>query len=163
MWIGCEACCGLRANLTYAWVRCTLSAMRNVSPAPPRTTRLPLILAMGAFSLCQMACQPTWAAHSREVTATAYTLHVSEARPDGKHVIGAWGHKLRPGAKIIAVSRDLLDAGLTRGSKVWIDGLDGTYVVRDKMHHRWTNSIDIFMGEDIDAARQWGRRKVTIH
>lgn len=114
------------------------------------------------MALCLQACQADYVGHSREVTATAYTLHPAETRPDGKRGIGAWGHKLRPGAKVIAVSRDLLDAGLTRGSKVWIDGLDGTWVVRDKMNQRWKNRIDIFMGEDADAALQWGRRKVTI-
>lgn len=118
---------------------------------------------VGSLSLCVAACQPTWAGHSREVIATAYTLHPAETRPDGERGIGAWGHKLQPGTKVIAVSRDLLGAGLTRGSKVWIDGLDGTYVVRDKMNKRWKNRIDIFMGEDVDAALQWGRRKVTIH
>ena len=44
-----------------------------------------------------------------------------------------------------------------------IEGLDGIWYVRDKMHRRWRNKIDIYMGEDRDAALEWGRRRVTIH
>lgn len=118
-------------------------------------------LLLSFLALC--GCQPDWQPHSREVTATAYTLRPAETRPHARRPLGAWGHPLKPGSHVIAVSRDLLDAGLVRGSKVWIDGLDGTFVVRDKMNRRWKNRIDIFMGEDVEAARQWGRRKVTIH
>lgn len=124
--------------------------------------RAVLVLAgFGAF-MCLQACQAAYVTHSREVTATAYTLRPSETRSQGKKGVGAWGYKLKAGVQVIAVSRDLLDAGLKPGSKVWIDGLDGTWVVRDKMNRRWKNRIDIFMGTDVDAAREWGRRKVTI-
>ena len=36
------------------------------------------------------------------------------------------------------------------------------YVVRDKMAKRWKKKIDIYMGNDVDAARKWGVRPVTI-
>jgi 3D (Asp-Asp-Asp) domain-containing protein len=64
--------------------------------------------------------------------------------------------------KAIAVSRDLIGMGLTHGTKVRIEGLPGKYVVRDKMHRRWTRRIDIYMGDDVEAARNWGKREVRI-
>jgi 3D (Asp-Asp-Asp) domain-containing protein len=76
--------------------------------------------------------------------------------------IAAWGDELRPGMKAIAVSRDLLREGLTRGTEVRIEGLKGCYRVLDKMHPRWTRKIDIYMGEDLDAALEWGVREVRI-
>ena len=30
------------------------------------------------------------------------------------------------------------------------------------MHSRWRNRIDIYMGENIEKAKEWGRRKITI-
>jgi 3D (Asp-Asp-Asp) domain-containing protein len=30
------------------------------------------------------------------------------------------------------------------------------------MHGRWKNKIDIYMGTDLQAAKNWGRKKVTI-
>jgi 3D (Asp-Asp-Asp) domain-containing protein len=95
-----------------------------------------------------------------ELTATAYNS-VPEQTDDTPD-IAAWGDRLDCDMKVIAVSRDLLAAGLSYGVPVTIDGLPGEYVVLDKMASRWRNRIDIFMGKDIRAARQWGNRKVTI-
>jgi 3D (Asp-Asp-Asp) domain-containing protein len=36
-------------------------------------------------------------------------------------------------------------------------------VVFDKMAKRSSRKIDIYMGEDLERALRWGRRKVTIH
>ncbi|HQU89647.1 MAG TPA: hypothetical protein PK620_13080 [Denitromonas sp.] len=94
------------------------------------------------------------------VTATAYTSSPGET--DNTPDIAAWGDTLEPGMKVIAVSRDLLDLGLVQGAEVTIDGLDGRYVVLDKMHPRWNEKIDIYMGENVKKARNWGRREVTI-
>ena len=94
------------------------------------------------------------------VTATAYNS--VSAQTDSNPSIAAWGDRLKPGMKAIAVSRDLLKMGLKRGSKVKISGLPGEYVVLDKMHHRWRRKIDIYMGNNIKAARKWGKRTVTI-
>jgi len=96
-----------------------------------------------------------------KVTATAYTSHV--AQTDSTPNIAAWGDRLRPGMKVIAVSRDLLyKYGLKRGTRVKISGLKGTYRVLDKMNKRWRKKIDIYMGKDIKAAMNWGRRTVRI-
>jgi len=65
--------------------------------------------------------------------------------------------------KAIAVSRDLIERGLRHGVAVTIEGLPGEYVVMDKMAARWRRKIDIYMGEDVEAARRWGVRQLTIH
>jgi 3D (Asp-Asp-Asp) domain-containing protein len=65
--------------------------------------------------------------------------------------------------KIIAVSRDLLEIGLTRGAEVEIEGIPGKFRVLDKMGRRWEKRIDIYMGDDIQAAREWGVRNVEIY
>ncbi|RPD94515.1 hypothetical protein EGM88_12310 [Aureibaculum marinum] len=95
-----------------------------------------------------------------EVTATAYNSTV--AQTDGNPHITAWGDSLKPGMPYIAVSRDLVKKGLTHNTPVKIEGLVGTYLVKDKMHYRWRNKIDIYMGKDVKAAKAWGRKKVEI-
>jgi 3D (Asp-Asp-Asp) domain-containing protein len=95
-----------------------------------------------------------------KVTATAYNS--VRAQTNSNPTIAAWGDRLKPGMKVIAVSRDLLKMGITHGTKVKISGLPGEYVVLDKMNKRWSRKIDIYMGKDIQAARNWGRRSVTI-
>lgn len=95
-----------------------------------------------------------------EVTATAYNSHRSQTNRQPK--ITAWGDRLEPGIRAIAVSRDLIRRGLRHKKRVRIDGLPGEYVVLDKMARRWTKRIDIYMGDDLTAAREWGRRRVTI-
>ncbi len=41
--------------------------------------------------------------------------------------------------------------------------MTGVYFVKDKMHHRWKNKIDIYMGEDVKKTRKWGRKKIKIY
>lgn len=99
--------------------------------------------------------------HTLEVTATAYNSlpeQTAAVVPD----IAAWGDKLKPGMRAIAVSRDLLKEGLVHRSRVRIDGLDGEWIVLDKMNKRWKRKVDIYMGTDVKAAREWGKRKVII-
>jgi 3D (Asp-Asp-Asp) domain-containing protein len=104
------------------------------------------------------ACsQPT---NSIEVTATAYTSTAGET--DSTPTLTAWGDTLKPGMKAIAVSRDLIEMGLSQGVKVLIDGLDGKYTVLDKMDKRWDRKIDIYMGTDVEKAKEWGEREVVI-
>jgi 3D (Asp-Asp-Asp) domain-containing protein len=62
----------------------------------------------------------------------------------------------------IAVSRDLIRKGLKFNTPVKIDGFEGVFIVNDKMHPRWRNKIDIYMGSDREKALKWGRRKVEI-
>jgi 3D (Asp-Asp-Asp) domain-containing protein len=101
--------------------------------------------------------------HSKtiEVTATAYNSVEAQTKK-GNIGIAAWGDRLEPGDKAIAISRDLIRLGLKYNQEVEIEGLDGTFIVKDKMNKRWNNRIDIYMGLDEKAARNWGKRKVKI-
>jgi 3D (Asp-Asp-Asp) domain-containing protein len=112
-----------------------------------------------AFALLAFPAAANDIEHTLTVTAVAYTLDSDQT--DDDEDIGAWGDELDDEAKIIAVSRDLLAMGLTRGTRVRIEGRRGEYVVMDLMHARWTKRIDILM-EDEDDAFAWGRRKVKI-
>jgi 3D (Asp-Asp-Asp) domain-containing protein len=98
--------------------------------------------------------------HEIEVTATAYNSFKNQTNSNPN--ITAFGDSLYPGLPYIAVSRDLYRKGLKRDIPIKIDGFDSIYWVKDRMHHRWQNRIDIYMGEDLKAARQWGRRRVKI-
>lgn len=99
--------------------------------------------------------------HSLRVTATAYNS--LRAQTDSTPNIAAWGDRLRPGMRVIAVSRDLLRrSGLKRNTLVKIQGYPGTYRVKDKMNRRFSKRIDIYMGKDRRKARKFGKRKVVI-
>ena len=105
--------------------------------------------------------------NSLEVTATAYTSNPKET--DSTPSLAAWGDTLKPGMKVIAVSKDLIKMGLSHGVDVSIDGIhvsidgiEGKYKVLDKMHNKWRRKIDIYMGKDIEKAKEWGKRKVII-
>jgi len=65
--------------------------------------------------------------------------------------------------QIIAVSPDLLEAGLWHQVKVQIEGLSGTWTALDRTASRHRNRIDIYMGTDVQAALEWGIRDVVIH
>ncbi len=96
------------------------------------------------------------------VTATAYSSH--RGQTDKTPFLAAWNNRIRPGMKIIAVSRDMLTKyGLRNGSKVRIGGLRGLYTVRDKMNKRYRKRIDIYMGTNRRRALRWGRRSVVIY
>lgn len=96
-----------------------------------------------------------------KVTATAYNSIPGQT--SHKHPkITAWGDSIEPGVKWIAVSRDLIKEGLTYNTMVKIDTFQDIYLVKDKMNHRWQNRIDIYMGEDVKKAKEWGRKKITI-
>jgi len=136
----------------------TLAAEEQMAvPEPKRWLQLWAPLLAGLL----VTCVASAGERSLEVTATAYNSVAGQtsAQPD----LTAWGDRLEPGMKAIAVSRDLIELGLTHGVEVGIEGLPGKYVVRDKMAKRWSRKIDIYMGEDIQRALRWGRRKVTIH
>lgn len=94
------------------------------------------------------------------VTATAYNSLPEQTQGDPK--IAAWGDRLEPGMAVIAVSRDLLALGLTRGRRVEVEGFDRPFVVLDKTAARFSRRIDIYMGLDRDAALEFGKRQVSI-
>lgn len=95
-----------------------------------------------------------------EVMATAY--NALPAQTDGDPTVAAWGDVLDLSIPSIAVSRDLIELGLVHDTKVRIDGFPGYYLVRDKIHKRFTKRIDIFMGLDLEAAKEFGIQPVLI-
>lgn len=98
--------------------------------------------------------------HEMEVWATAYNSVRSQT--DGRPDLTAFGTRLAPGMRVVAVSDDLYDLGLKQGTRLQIEGLPGEWRVADRMSSRWRKKIDVYMGTDVRAARQWGARKVTI-
>lgn len=92
-------------------------------------------------------------------TITAYTPAPRENLGRGRKVGTAIGTAIRPG--IVAVSRDLLDAGWDFGDKVHIQGL-GTFIIEDTMHQRFRRTIDVAV-PDMAAARRIGtQRGLTV-
>ncbi|MFL0352651.1 3D domain-containing protein [Xanthomarina sp. GH4-25] len=120
-------------------------------------------LAISAFLLittCTEKTKDPYTWKPLKVTATAYNS-LSYQTNDNPHIT-AFGDSLYPGLKYIAVSRDLLGLGLTHNTPVKIEGFKEIYLVKDKMHSRWKNKIDIYMGVDVQAAKDWGRKKINI-
>ncbi|WP_323846874.1 hypothetical protein [Microbulbifer magnicolonia] len=102
------------------------------------------------------------AAIQKTMTVDATAYNSVEGQTDDDPWVAAWNNRLRPGDKIIAVSRDLEKHGLTNGAKVKIEGLPGTYTVRDRMNKRFKNRIDVWMEKDIKKARKWGKKELKI-
>lgn len=108
-----------------------------------------------------LAAQPV-IAKERTLTVIATAYNSTKAQTDARPNRGAWGDRIEPGMKIIAVSPDLVKKGLRRGTKVRIEGVEGEWVVLDRTPSRLRNHIDLYMGTDVSAAREWGRKKVVI-
>lgn len=123
------------------------------------------LYAIFGFSACESNSKteeiPKAAWQTIMVSASAYNSTSWQTK--GNPNITAWGDTLKPGMKVIAVSRDLIRKGLGHNTPVRIEGVEGIFFVKDKMHHRWKNKIDIYMGEDVQKARNWGRKRVSIH
>jgi 3D (Asp-Asp-Asp) domain-containing protein len=125
-----------------------------------KSKRLGIFLLLFSIQLLLTSAESKKEIKTLEVLATAYNSLPEQT--DETPFEAAWGDMLSPETKSIAVSRDLLQMGLTQYSKVEIDGLPGEYVVLDKMNSRWEKKIDIYMGTDIEEALEWGVKKVTI-
>lgn len=124
-------------------------------------SRFTLIFLLLLFLGCEEEPAPKYEWKTIRVTSTAYNS--TKRQTDGNPFIGAFGDSLKPEVKSIAVSQDLYRMGLKHNTFVTIEGLKGIYLVKDKMHERWKNKIDIYMGTDIISAKRWGRKKVNIH
>ncbi|MEZ4797754.1 MAG: hypothetical protein R2785_11370 [Flavobacteriaceae bacterium] len=119
-----------------------------------------ILFVLGLVLSCDLEESKNYVWHTKEVTATAYNSlsYQTNDQPN----ITAFGDTLSPGMKCIAVSRDLLRLGLKHNTLVTIEGFDGVFLVKDKMHHRWKNRIDIYMGNNVKEAKKWGRKKLEI-
>ena len=105
---------------------------------------------------------PTPAPLARELTVTATAYNSLAEQTDGHPHLTASGESLRPGVRALAVSDDLVAAGLDFGTRVEVEGLAGEWIVMDRMHSRWRHKIDVYMGTDEKAALAFGERKVKI-
>lgn len=133
------------------------SFMTGPSDGPRhRTMAFGPILAVLVLVACADAQERT------RLTVKAFAYNSTQAQTDDTPNEGAWGDVISPGMKVIAVSPDLLDAGLVRGTEINVEGLDGTWTVLDRTASHHKNRIDIYMGVDVDAAKQWGIKEVTI-
>lgn len=125
-----------------------------------------LLIFYFGFSACNFnnknPDEPTAVWDTLEVTASAYNSLSWQTGAGGANTT-AWGDTLKPGLKAIAVSRDLIDRGLDHNTPVKIEGFDSVFLVKDKMHYRWKNKIDIYMDEDVQKARNFGRKKLKIY
>ena len=131
-----------------------------MTSGPKRPVGWVAAAALAALSL-NTACIPV-GEDTIEVTASAYNSHPNQT--DATPYVAAWGDRLKPGMRSIAVSRDLIPLGFVRGARVRIEGFPGRrFVVLDKMHYRWRRRIDIYMGDDLEAARKWGKRRLRVH
>ena len=122
-----------------------------------------LILLFVAFFSCkkeEIPFEKNYDWHELKVTASAYNSVKNQT--DANPHITAFGDSLKPGLRYIAVSKDLYRKGLRHNTPVKIKGFDSIYFVKDRMHGRWKNKIDIYMGTDVKAAKAWGRKKVKI-
>ncbi|HEA30760.1 MAG TPA: hypothetical protein ENH91_12355 [Leeuwenhoekiella sp.] len=97
-----------------------------------------------------------------EVKASAYNSLSNQTRvgTDGK--ITAWGDTLNPDIPSVAISRDLIDSGMVHGTMLYIEGFSEPFKVNDKMNKRFNNKIDLHLGTDLKAAREFGNQKLNI-
>jgi 3D (Asp-Asp-Asp) domain-containing protein len=98
----------------------------------------------------------------RRLTVKATAFNSTPAQTDRRPNETACGDWLEEDSRVIAVSRDLRDAGLVCGTKVKVSGLGGSWTVADVTAARHEQLIDIYMGKDIRAARRWGVQEVEI-
>lgn len=105
---------------------------------------------------------PWLAPRSLQVLATAYNS--VEDQTDDTPWLAAWQNQLRPGQRVVAVSRSLERRyNITDGTVIFIEGLDGVWRVRDRMSSKWKDDrIDIWMEEDVEKARAFGARRLRI-
>jgi 3D (Asp-Asp-Asp) domain-containing protein len=127
-----------------------------------RRILFPLLVLSAVISASCAALRPTPPEYEKSLIVRASAYNSTRGQTDASPGVGAWGDRLAPGVRAIAVSRDLASLGLHRGTKVRVEGLPGEYMVLDLMPAKWKRHIDIYMGTDVKAARAWGRRKVKI-
>ncbi|HEY8430798.1 MAG TPA: hypothetical protein VIL20_20605 [Sandaracinaceae bacterium] len=117
-------------------------------------------LALGLACAPEREPKPAPGARSAVVTASAYTSHPEQTQ--GDPFVTASGRRLEPGMRALAVSEDLFEAGLAFGTRVRIEGVEGEWIVLDRMPSGRRRAIDLWLGRDEEAARRFGRKRVRI-
>lgn len=125
-----------------------------------KNTTLKLTIAAFAFAFISCGSDPEM--KCMEVKASAYNSLSNQTRvgTDGK--ITAWGDTLNPDIPSVAISRDLIDSGMVHGTMLYIEGFSEPFKVNDKMNKRFNNKIDLHLGTDLKAAREFGNQKLNI-
>lgn len=98
--------------------------------------------------------------HSMIVTVTAYNSTPDQTSGDPNE--GAWGDRLEPGMRVVAVSPDLVRMGLRHGTHIAIAGFKKEFVVMDKTSSALRRRVDIYMGLDVKRALEFGRQRLRI-
>jgi len=129
----------------------------------PRGTLFALALgALASLPGCALFRRPPSVLPAElEVTATAYNSLPDQTKANDPRLTAS-GVRLRPGIHALAVSDDLYDRGLRFGTRVWIAGIEGEWRVEDRMASRWRKRIDLYLGDDREAAERFGERRVRI-
>jgi hypothetical protein len=110
------------------------------------------------LALLLAACRPHGETASVDVGAFAIELRAPDAGPWR----GSWGDELVPGMKALAVSPDLVERGLVRGTRVRIEGLPPSFQVRHRLPEGTHERVEIFMGTDAESAHRWHERRARI-
>jgi 3D (Asp-Asp-Asp) domain-containing protein len=119
-------------------------------------------LSAGLVSLLLMGAITASAPEQHRLTVKVTAFNSTRAQTDDRPNETACGDHIAPGERIVAVSRDLKAAGLECGEEIRIEGLDGSWRVADSMAARHEQRIDIYMGNDVKAARRWGVKEREI-
>ena len=132
----------------------------------PQVAATAALFSLGLASGCALFRRPPPAPPAPiselEVTATAYNSLPGQSAEPGDPTRAASGIRLRPGMRVVAVSDDLFELGLRFGAHLRIEGLEGEWSVADRMAPRWRRRIDVYLGNDLEAARRFGERRVRI-
>lgn len=137
---------------------------RARAPGPSRPLLLAgVLLGLAFLPSCALVGGPgRGAAREHELKVRASAFNSLSGQTDHSPTVTAFGTHLAPGMRIVAVSSDLYDMGLKEGTRLRIEGLAGEWRVGDRMNSRWRRKIDVYMGTDVRAAREWGVRTVVI-
>ncbi len=98
----------------------------------------------------------------RRLTVTVTAYNSTRSQTDSTPRTTAFGDHLEPGVKAIAVSDDLYALGLREGTRVRFEGLPGEWVVEDKMGDRWHRKVDLYLGDNRQAAKEFGVKRLTM-
>ena len=119
-------------------------------------------LSAGFVCLLLMGAIAASAPEQHKLTVKITAFNSTRAQTDDRPNETACGDHISPGERIVAVSRDLKAAGLECGEEIRIEGLDGSWRVADSMAARHEQRIDIYMGNDVKAAKRWGVKEREI-
>jgi hypothetical protein len=118
--------------------------------------------ALAALALAACALLPGCSGRGEVASVVVGAFAVELRRPEAGPWRGSWGDELRPGMKAVAVSPDLVQRGLERGTRVRIEGMPSAYRVRHQLSAATHERVEIFMGTDAAAAQRWHERRARI-